>query len=255
MVCLAGCSLLSSPTGTVKKFMAAAKKGDAEAMTQLFSQQAVQVLGIERIRSKNEQFARTARAANIQDGKFRMEGLQETTTSIGKRVSFVYKSENGNDSIPLVFDLEEEYGKWKIDGFSDGRLEDESTSPSPTPSLSDSITEPPPPFPAPGIANNQTNSAGKRAPISGGVLNGKAISLPKPAYPPVAQAAKASGTVVVHVIVDENGNVTSARAISGHPLLQASAVAAARAAKFNPTKLGGEPVKVTGLITFQFTPE
>src|ERR1051325_5080408 len=35
-----------------------------------------------------------------------------------------------------------------------------------------------------------------RAPISGGVLNGKAISLPKPAYPPIARAAHAAGTVV-----------------------------------------------------------
>src|SRR5678816_1571975 len=61
-----------------------------------------------------------------------------------------------------------------------------------------------------------------RAPISGGVLNGKAISLPKPAYPPIARAAHASGTVVVQVTIDENGNVISARAVSGHPLLHIS---------------------------------
>ena len=91
-----------------------------------------------------------------------------------------------------------------------------------------------------------------RAPISGGVLNGKAISLPKPAYPPIARAAHASGTVVVQVLIDENGSVVSAKAISGHPLLQAVAVGAARQAKFSPTKLSGQPVKVTGVIQYNF---
>jgi len=91
-----------------------------------------------------------------------------------------------------------------------------------------------------------------RAPVSGGVLNGKAISLPKPAYPAIARAARASGTVVVQVLIDENGNVVSASAVSGHPLLQAVAVGAARQARFSPTKLSGQPVKVTGVIQYNF---
>ena len=91
-----------------------------------------------------------------------------------------------------------------------------------------------------------------RAPISGGVLNGKAISLPKPAYPPIARAARAAGTVVVQVLIDENGNVVSAKAVSGHPLLQAAAIGAARQARFSPTKLSGQPVKVTGVIQYNF---
>lgn len=88
--------------------------------------------------------------------------------------------------------------------------------------------------------------------ISGGVLNGKAISKPQPAYPPIAKAARASGTVTVQVLVDEKGNVVTAHAVSGHPLLQPSAVAAARQAKFSPTLLSGQPVKVTGVITYNF---
>jgi protein TonB len=102
---------------------------------------------------------------------------------------------------------------------------------------------PPPPEPKP---------TPPRAPISGGVLNGKAISLPKPSYPPIARQAHASGTVVVQVTIDENGSVISAHAVSGHPLLQAVAVAAARGARFSPTKLSGQPVKVTGVITYNF---
>jgi len=103
--------------------------------------------------------------------------------------------------------------------------------------------EPPPP---------EVKPTPPRAPISGGVLNGKAISLPKPAYPPIARAAHASGTVVVQVLIDENGNVVSAHAVSGHPLLQAAAVGAAKSARFSPTKLSGQPVKVTGVIQYNF---
>jgi protein TonB len=100
---------------------------------------------------------------------------------------------------------------------------------------------PPPPKPTP-----------PRAPISGGVLNGKAISLPKPPYPQIAKQAHASGTVVVQVTIDENGGVISAHAVSGHPLLRAVAENAARGARFSPTKLSGQPVKVTGVITYNF---
>jgi len=103
--------------------------------------------------------------------------------------------------------------------------------------------EPPPPAATP---------TPRTAPISGGVLNGKAISLPKPQYPPIARAAHASGTVVVQVLIDENGSVVSAKAVSGHPLLQAVAVSAARQARFSPTKLSGQPVKVTGVIQYNF---
>lgn len=88
--------------------------------------------------------------------------------------------------------------------------------------------------------------------ISGGVLNGKAISLPKPPYPPAARAVRASGSVHVQVLVDESGNVVSASAVSGHPLLRAAAVSAARGAKFNLTMLSGQPVKVSGVITYNF---
>jgi protein TonB len=88
--------------------------------------------------------------------------------------------------------------------------------------------------------------------ISGGVLNGKAIRLVQPTYPPIARAARASGAVSVQVTLDEEGNVISARAVSGHPLLKSSAEAAARQSKFSPTRLSGQPVKVTGVIVYNF---
>ncbi len=88
--------------------------------------------------------------------------------------------------------------------------------------------------------------------IEGGVLNGKAISLPKPVYPPAARAAHATGTVVVQITIDEEGNVIFARSVSGHPLLQEAAVQAATQAKFSPTRLSGQPVKVKGVLVYNF---
>ncbi|MCA1591645.1 MAG: TonB family protein [Acidobacteria bacterium] len=88
--------------------------------------------------------------------------------------------------------------------------------------------------------------------VSGGVLNGKAIRKPSPEYPPIAIAARAQGTVVVQIVVDEEGKVISAHAVSGHPLLQQASVEAARRARFSPVRLNGQPIKVSGVVTYNF---
>jgi protein TonB len=92
----------------------------------------------------------------------------------------------------------------------------------------------------------------KKTPISKGVVNGQAINLPKPPYPPTAKAVNASGAVNVQVTIDEIGNVISAKALDGHPLLRQAAENAARNAKFKPTLLSEQPVKVTGIIIYKF---
>jgi TonB family protein len=91
-----------------------------------------------------------------------------------------------------------------------------------------------------------------RGPISAGVLNGKAVRLVQPVYPAIARSAHVSGQVRVQVVIDENGNVVSASPVSGPPLLQGAAVAAARQSKFTPTMLSGQPVKVSGVIVYNF---
>jgi len=111
-----------------------------------------------------------------------------------------------------------------------------------------------------GNANSNANqpragNSNQSKTISGGVLDGKATSKPQPPYPAAAKAARAEGTVTVQVTVDEEGKVVSASAVSGHPLLQAAAVSAARQARFSPTLLAGKPVKVTGILTYKFTLE
>jgi TonB family protein len=90
--------------------------------------------------------------------------------------------------------------------------------------------------------------------INGGVVNGKALSLPKPPYPAAAHAVRASGAVSIQVLIDESGEVFSAQAVSGHPLLRAAAAIAACSAKFTPTTLQGNLVKVSGVITYNFVP-
>jgi TonB family protein len=89
-------------------------------------------------------------------------------------------------------------------------------------------------------------------PVSGGVLNGKALTLPKPIYPPQAKTARASGLVTVEVVIDEAGKVISAKAVEGHVLLRQAAVQAAQEARFSPTLLSGQPVKVSGQINYNF---
>jgi len=85
-----------------------------------------------------------------------------------------------------------------------------------------------------------------------GVVNGRAASLPKPNYPPAARAVSAQGKVDVQVLIDEDGRVISAKAVSGNPLFRSAAEAAARNARFTQTKLSGVPVKVTGVIVYNF---
>jgi protein TonB len=107
---------------------------------------------------------------------------------------------------------------------------------------------PPPPPPA------RSCPLASRRVIAGGILNGKAISKPLPVYPPAAKGARVGGTVAVEVVVDASGRVESAEAVSGPELLRDAAVEAALAARFPPTLLSGEPVKVSGMITYNFVP-
>ena len=102
-----------------------------------------------------------------------------------------------------------------------------------------------------GNTENNTNNKqpeGKK-PINGGMLNGKAIYLPQPEV----ASAEATGVVLVQILIDENGAVIEAKAVSGPQHLQAAAVSAARLARFSPTTLMGEPVKVAGTLSYNFT--
>ena len=104
----------------------------------------------------------------------------------------------------------------------------------------------PPPPPAP----NPTPVVPKILRVSV-VLNSRAISLPRPTYPAMARQIRLQGTVTVQVLIDETGRVVSAKG-SGHPLFVPEAQKAAMQARFSPTVISETPVKVSGVITYNF---
>jgi tetratricopeptide (TPR) repeat protein len=88
---------------------------------------------------------------------------------------------------------------------------------------------------------------------AGSVLNGRAISLPKPAYPPAALRAGYGGIVVVKVKIDGSGKVVKAEDLCGAvKSLAEPSIEAAYRARFTPTLLSGQPVEVGGTITYRF---
>ncbi len=126
--------------------------------------------------------------------------------------------------------------------------------PAGTPKPIEKDDDPPPPTPKPATPKPTPTAPPVPKTVSGGVVNGKAVNLVKPPYPPAAKAVRASGAVNVQVTIDENGNVISASAVSGHALLRSAAESAARSSKFSPTMLSGQKVKVTGVIVYNFAP-
>jgi TonB family protein len=133
------------------------------------------------------------------------------------------------------------------------RAPDTTVTPQPVPTRETTVTvpkaTPADPEPTP-VEPDDFGGAGRV--IRGGQLNGRALSLPQPSYPPAARAVGASGRVNVRVLVDDTGTVLSASAVSGHPLLRPAAAAAAMRARFPP--LGRRGNRVTGIIVYNFIP-
>jgi len=92
----------------------------------------------------------------------------------------------------------------------------------------------------------------ERQPAEGGFMNGRAVELPKAIYPDEARKTHAAGTVQVKVLVDETGKVMTAVAVFGPEELREAAVKAAVRAKFKPMLVDGVPVKVSGILTYDF---
>lgn len=233
----------TAPTATVRAFIAGAEKGDVDAMTKLFSTKAIQKTGLERVRANNQSFSEMVRRSLELGSKLKMNSIEETVNGDIARVSFAYQDKDTNDSIGLGFLLSKESGAWKIDDIGGRDFGDVTNIDAP---------EAPPVLIAPAPEQEQQVSSSGRPVKSVGALDSQATNLPQPSYPPLAKAAKASGKVVVEVEVDEYGKVLWAAARSGHPLLHAAAVAAARQAEFKPTLEYGKPIRVKGTIIYNF---
>ena len=122
--------------------------------------------------------------------------------------------------------------------------DDDNTTPTPTRSP---IPTPQPTIIRPGSSPSPRPPSTPNRNVNGGILNGMAVNLPRPIYPPMAKQIGASGEVRVQVAVDGNGNVVSARAVSGHPLLRAAAENAAR-----QSKMRIDAANTTGQIVYNF---
>ena len=125
-----------------------------------------------------------------------------------------------------------------------------STSNNVGPAVTD-IVEPPPPAPVPTPKPAPPRQDGPIR-LTSSLISSKTLEKPAPPYPAMAKLTNIQGTVAVQIVIDEKGNVISAKATSGPPLLQNAAVQAAYRARFTATILGGQPVKVTGSITYNF---
>ena len=90
------------------------------------------------------------------------------------------------------------------------------------------------------------NADDKTAPLP------KLLSAPEPVYPKIDKDSAIGGHVTLAVAVDENGDVITARSMTGHPLLRNSAEIAACGAKFKPTVVDGSSVRVSGLVSYAF---
>jgi protein TonB len=170
-------------------------------------------------------------------------------------MSSVNHPENPPDHVSATPNLSQpvpETGRWRLGDHDSGPIEPGGND---RPRGSDGpvtgadgprnidVGTPPPPQPVP---------SPRRVITSPHVLNGSAIALPKPIYPLIAKQARIQGSVNVQVLVDEMGRVVSAKAISGSPMLMHAAQQAALEARFSPTKLGEQAVKVSGVIVYNF---
>jgi protein TonB len=92
----------------------------------------------------------------------------------------------------------------------------------------------------------------KKIAISSGVATGLLIQQVRPTYPPIAKAARQSGTVVLQATISKEGTITNLRVISGNAMLQQNALEAVRQWRYRPYMLNGEPVEVDTTINVVF---
>ena len=90
--------------------------------------------------------------------------------------------------------------------------------------------------------------------ISAGVVNGKSVNLINPEYPVMSRVLGVRGSVQIQVIIDESGCVSETTALSGHPVLIPAALRAAKLSSFFPTLVGDTPVRVYGVIVYNYLP-
>lgn len=75
----------------------------------------------------------------------------------------------------------------------------------------------------------------------------------RPEYPPMAIAARVSGSVIIEAVIGTDGLVRDAKVLRSIPLLDEAALRAVRQWRYSPTLLNGVPVAVIMTVTVTFT--
>lgn len=85
--------------------------------------------------------------------------------------------------------------------------------------------------------------------VSSGVMAGQLLHRVMPQYPEEAKRAHVSGSVVMHVIIGEDGTVKEITPVSGPQMLRKPYMDAMRQWVYRPYLLNGKPVPVDTTIT------
>jgi protein TonB len=93
----------------------------------------------------------------------------------------------------------------------------------------------------------------KKLSISSGVMQGMLLLKTTPVYPPIAKAARVSGTVVLQATISKTGSIENLHVISGPAMLQQSALQAVRSWRYRPYLLNNEPVEVETTVNVIFS--
>jgi protein TonB len=104
-----------------------------------------------------------------------------------------------------------------------------------------------------GIKTKVTAVAPKVTKISAGVAVGMLLQKTSPVYPPIAKAARVSGTVVLQATISKTGTIQGLHVISGPAMLQQAAMDAVRSWRYRPYLLNNEPVEVETTVNVIFT--
>jgi protein TonB len=107
------------------------------------------------------------------------------------------------------------------------------------------------------FANNKAPkvqaAAPKKVNISGGVMTGMLLQKTQPVYPPIAKAARVSGTVVLQAQISKTGTIQGLKVVSGPAMLQQAAMDAVSTWRYRPYLLNNEPVEVETTVNVIFT--
>src|ERR1039457_7154178 len=96
-------------------------------------------------------------------------------------------------------------------------------------------------------------AAPKKVNISAGVMQGMLLQKTGPVYPPIAKAARVSGTVVLQATISKTGSIENLRIISGPAMLQQAALDAVRSWRYRPYLLNNDPVEVDTTVNVIFS--